>query len=117
MAVYNHKAQDRRLLAAKKRRPAGVGGGVAHELLQQISRAETEDDERSETDEIKILYRRVVELIRGEFSEQDWQAFVRVVMESQRAGDVANDLGITRNQVYLAKSRILHRVRREFAAE
>jgi RNA polymerase sigma-70 factor (ECF subfamily) len=45
------------------------------------------------------------------FEERSWQAFWRVVVEGQRLADVAAELGLTRNAVYIAKSRILRRLR------
>jgi RNA polymerase sigma-70 factor (ECF subfamily) len=57
------------------------------------------------------LYRRALEVLRTEFEERSWQAFWRVVVEEQAPTDVARDLGMTRNAVYIARSRILHRLR------
>jgi RNA polymerase sigma-70 factor (ECF subfamily) len=56
-----------------------------------------------------------VELIRSEFADKHWQAFFRVVVEGQAPVAVARDLQMSVNAVYLAKSRILHRVREEYA--
>lgn len=62
----------------------------------------------------KIVFDAIVQLVRSEFSEQDWTAFWRVTVDGETAGEVAERLGITRNMVYLAKTRITRRVREEF---
>lgn len=59
------------------------------------------------------LLARVLELIRSEFEECSWRAFWNVVVESQRPTDVAAALGISVNAVYIARSRILRRLRDE----
>ena len=57
------------------------------------------------------LYRRALDLIRAEFEEPSWQAFWRVAVEGEDPAAVAGDLGMTRNAIYIAKSRILRRLR------
>jgi RNA polymerase sigma-70 factor (ECF subfamily) len=94
------------------------GGTEANLRLQQVA-DEIETDASvtnvSDESETKLLFRRAVELIRGEFEERSWQAFWRVVVEDQAPDMVAESLGLSRNSVYLAKSRILRRLRTEFA--
>lgn len=55
---------------------------------------------------------RLLELVRPEFADKTWQAFERL-MKDQKAADVACELGMTVNAVYLAKSGILKRLRTE----
>jgi RNA polymerase sigma-70 factor (ECF subfamily) len=68
----------------------------------------------SEAAETRLLYRRVIRLVRAEFGEASWQAFWRVAVEGQRPADVARDLGTSLNAVYLAKARVLRRLRTQF---
>lgn len=60
------------------------------------------------------LVRRALELMRTDFQEPTWRAFWQTAMEGRAAVDVAGDLGISTNAVYLAKSRVLRRLREEF---
>jgi RNA polymerase sigma-70 factor (ECF subfamily) len=62
------------------------------------------------------LCRRALECVRGEFEPRTWQAFWRAFVDGHAPADIAADLGLTVNAVYLAKSRILRRLREEFAA-
>ncbi len=77
---------------------------------------ETPDDESEESASLEkqMLYRRAVQLIESNYSARDWSAFQQVVIGGQSPSDVAKSLGIDVNVVYLAKSRILARLREEF---
>lgn len=79
--------------------------------FENADESDVEDDPSAET---MLLYRRVLELIRVEFEEQTWEAFWRVVVDGAVPSDVAAELDMSVNSVYLAKSRILRRVRDEF---
>jgi RNA polymerase sigma-70 factor (ECF subfamily) len=57
------------------------------------------------------LYQRALQLIRTEFEDRSWEAFRRLVLEGQRPADVAAELGMSSNAVYVTKSRILRRLR------
>jgi RNA polymerase sigma-70 factor (ECF subfamily) len=62
-----------------------------------------------------LLARRALELMKAEFAERDWRACWRQVVEGQKAAEVARELGITLNMAFLAKSRVLARLRTELA--
>jgi RNA polymerase sigma-70 factor (ECF subfamily) len=93
----------------------GVGVAQAHDLLLDLPApgpgGAGEPDEAAETG---LLYRRAVELIRSEFTEKTWRAFWRVTVDGQRPVDAAQDLGLTVNAIYLARSHVLRRLREEF---
>ena len=59
------------------------------------------------------LYRRGLEMIQMEFAERTWKAFWRVIVDGCRPADVADELEMSVNSVYLAKSRVLRRLREE----
>jgi DNA-directed RNA polymerase specialized sigma24 family protein len=60
---------------------------------------------------------RACEGIQDEFEEPTWQAFWRVAVEDQSPADVAPVLGLSVNAVYLAKSRVLRRLREALGDE
>jgi RNA polymerase sigma-70 factor (ECF subfamily) len=68
-----------------------------------------------EATEISVLYRRAMDLIRTDFAEPTWKAFVATVVEERPARDVADELGLSPNAVYIARSRVLARLRAEFS--
>jgi RNA polymerase sigma-70 factor (ECF subfamily) len=65
--------------------------------------------------EQKALCRRAIDCVRGEFEPRTWQAFWRAFVDGHAPADIASDLAITVNAVYLAKSRALRRLREEYA--
>jgi RNA polymerase sigma-70 factor (ECF subfamily) len=110
-AITRHKIIDHYRRAESQE--AAAGGSEAQTRLQEL--ADGALTAADETEEANLLYRRAVELIQVEFEDSTWRAFWRVVIEGAPAGDVATELGITRNAVYLAKARVLRRLRDEFA--
>ncbi len=99
------------------RHAVAKGGSAALLQMNQVaepSPTELEHERTAET-EIGWLHQRAMELIRDEFAPTTWCAFYGVLVENRAAADVAADLGISRNAVYIAKSRILSRLRAEFS--
>lgn len=60
------------------------------------------------------LSRRALDLVRAEFEGRTWDAFWKVTVEDRLPKDVAEQLGMTLQAVYKAKSRVLRRLREEF---
>jgi RNA polymerase sigma-70 factor (ECF subfamily) len=61
----------------------------------------------------RAVVNRALALIRGEFGAQTWTAFAGLMIEHRPAEDVARGLGVSENAVYLARHRVLTRLRRE----
>ena len=95
------------------REPQAVGGSDAHEQIQNHIDPQPGDTDATAEEE-GILYRQALELLRQEYAEKTWQAFWKVVIEARTPAEVAAELGMTTNAIYLARSRILGRLRREF---
>lgn len=66
-----------------------------------------------EADHRRALVARGLSLIRSEFAGRTWEAFEGVVVRGRAVADVAAELGLTANAVYLARHRVLTRLRRE----
>ena len=98
-----------------RREPAGVGGTAFQLRMAELAELEPGDADPAEDQrEVDDLYRRVLELVRREYTERTWQAFSQVVLQGRQPSDVAGDLGMSTNAVYVAKSRVLSRIRSEF---
>ncbi|MFL5339273.1 MAG: RNA polymerase sigma factor [Gemmataceae bacterium] len=96
--------------------PAGqqpTGGSDAYRRLQQVADGDPDDDTAA-SGEVGQLLRRALDLIRTDFEERTWRAFWLVVVEGRPSADVAAELGLTLNAVYLARGRVLARLREEF---
>lgn len=99
----------------KRAQPAAQGGVAdATKTLHDPAQTLPEPDAEQDRAEARLLCHRAIALIRSEFEDKTWQAFAAVVMNEQKPADVAQAMQMSVNQVYLAKSRILRRLREEF---
>ncbi len=106
-AITRHKIGD--WLRRQREREHAAGGTDAQQSLQQEpAPGPAQWPEPGEADD---LVQRGLDLVRAEFAERTWQAFWRVVALEQGPADVAADLGMSRNAVYLARSHVLRRLR------
>jgi RNA polymerase sigma-70 factor (ECF subfamily) len=97
---------------ARQSQPVAAGGGAGPELEELEDRA----DELSrlwDQEHDRHVLRRLMELVEPEFAAATWQAFQRVTLQEEPAAVVARELGLSVNSVWLAKSRVLRRLREE----
>lgn len=109
--ITRNKVRDYFRLAAK--RQEAVGGTQALEILGQ----QTEELESSICpDSIHSpLVRQVMEQVSAEFETQTWTAFCKTTLDGQPAASVAEELGMSVDSVYQAKSRVLRKLRKYLA--
>lgn len=112
--IARHKIKDHFRRNAKQ--PTAAGGTDAYRRILDLPEQEPEEssDPWIITDQDSLAF-RALELIQVDFAEKTWQAFWRVTIENQSPADVATDLGLAVGSVYTAKSRVLARLRSEFA--
>lgn len=89
---------------------AGAGGSDVLGQLRQVPAPAEEEDPPEQTSE---LYRRALELVRGEFEERSWRMFWMTVIDGRPPADVAGEMGVSAAAVRQAKSRVLRRLREE----
>ena len=107
-----HKLGD--FFRRQRRAPKALGGSKGAQQIAEISAGQPDDEEDGcGSEETQALYRRVLHILQAEFEEQTWRAFWSVVVDGRKPSDVAADSGVSVNAVYLAKSRVLRRVREE----
>lgn len=97
----------------RKRSPPVVEIDSAPDLFTLDSSASLSEAELDE--EQQVLYQRAIDLVHQDFAEATVQAFMLTVVEGVAAADVATQLGITVNAVYIAKSRVLNRLRNDLS--
>jgi len=61
----------------------------------------------------EYLVQRALELVQGDFEPTTWRAWQEFAVAGRPAAEVARELGITPHAVYLAKARVLRRLRQE----
>jgi RNA polymerase sigma-70 factor (ECF subfamily) len=96
----------------RRGQPAGTGGDEALQRLGEAAAPEADDEPAADA---QVLYRRALQLVQRDFEERSWRAFWHVVIDSRPPAEVAQELGLSVNAVYLAKARVLARLREEFA--
>jgi len=67
----------------------------------------------SEVEYRQYLTRRAMELMCSEFKPATWKAFWECVVNERPAAEVARELELSENAVYLAKGRVLRLLRKE----
>jgi RNA polymerase sigma-70 factor (ECF subfamily) len=68
-----------------------------------------------ETEYRHELVGRAMQMLQPEFQPATWQAFWQSAVAGRRGREVAAELGLTVNAVYLARSRVLRRLREELS--
>jgi RNA polymerase sigma-70 factor (ECF subfamily) len=81
------------------------------EILSQLADADESPAETWEKHWWKGHFRFCAESVRQEVSPSTYSAFISYAIEGRPAGEVAQAQGLTVNQVYVAKHRILERMR------
>jgi RNA polymerase sigma-70 factor (ECF subfamily) len=96
-------------------KPEARGGTDARQQLAEIGQPPEPSDPSAACDEglDAWLSRRGLELVRAEFENRTWEAFWRTAVEGHAPAHVAEDLGMSVQAVYQAKSRVLRRLRQE----
>lgn len=101
-------------LTAQRHRPRGSGDSDAHERLDATpAREEDGPDAEWEREYQRRLSARAMDRVKGEFQPATWQAFWQTAVEGKAAGEVGSGLKMTAGAVYVAKSRVLARLRDE----
>jgi RNA polymerase sigma-70 factor (ECF subfamily) len=98
---------------SRRARPQAAGAGELNDrILNQVVDPRCDPGRAWEREHARHVVRRLLARVEADFSPTTWQAFRRV-MSGEKAADVAADLKISVNAVYLAKSSVLRRLRQE----
>jgi RNA polymerase sigma-70 factor (ECF subfamily) len=107
--IVQNRLRDHR--KPKATQPRGTGDTEAYQRLQE-HQDETDSAEEIWNREHELgLVRYAAEQVRGDFQENTWTAFWQTAIEGAVPAEVARQLGMTRAAVYLAKARVLSRIR------
>jgi RNA polymerase sigma-70 factor (ECF subfamily) len=102
----------------RSRQPQAAGGTDAFQKLHELAdptMAASWDDTDDAPAEMDGLHRRAVDLVRKEFEERTWRAFWQTAIEGRSPVDVATEEGVSPAAIRMAKSRVLRRLKEEFA--
>jgi RNA polymerase sigma-70 factor (ECF subfamily) len=98
---------------SRQLRGAAVGGTDFHAQLHEV--ADSDDNPAAEWDrehDVQIL-RQMLTNLANDFEQKTVGAFYRLVFDGVPAPQVAQELGMSVGAVYIAKSRVLRRLREE----
>ena len=98
---------------AREGRPAATGDSDFAQQLEQLEDPHSELSRLWDDEHDQYIVRRAMEVIEGEFAPSTWRAFRRVMMDGASVDAVAAELGLSSNAVFIAKSRVLSRLRKE----
>ncbi|MEQ8211007.1 MAG: sigma-70 family RNA polymerase sigma factor [Lacipirellulaceae bacterium] len=102
-------------LVRKKGKARGTGDTANLRVLEQQT-APDELADQWESEYRSHMFRWAAELVRAEVNEQSWEAFWATAVEGRTPTTVAAALGMKVGAVYVAKSRVLLRIREKIAS-
>jgi len=104
----------RNFLTARKLPGRSTGDAQAQHRMQELPAREEEQSAWWDQEYERRVFAWAAEQVRGAFQDSTWQAFWQTVVNERKAKEVAAELGMTTNAVYLARRRVLERLREEF---
>jgi RNA polymerase sigma factor (sigma-70 family) len=109
--ILIHRLRD--FWRARQGRPVASGDSELARLLEQLEDPDSGLSRLWDEQHDRHVLRRLLELIEPAVAPSTWEAFRRVTLEGRDEETVAAELGLSVNAVFIAKSRVLGRLRRE----
>ena len=100
-------------LTSQKRRPRAAGDVSSQERLEALADPSNQSEADWELEYQRRLSRKAIDRVKHEFQPATWQAFVGTAVEGRQALEVGQALKMSPGAVYVAKSRVLARLRDE----
>lgn len=98
-------------LSAQARRPVPAGATTIQQFAEHTPDSTTEDAWRREYQ--SHLVRWAADQIRREFKDATWNAFWRTAILGEDAEKVAEEIGVSINALYIARSRVTGRLKQK----
>jgi RNA polymerase sigma-70 factor (ECF subfamily) len=97
-----------------RQRPYSRGSGATsvHELLEAQPAHDASATALFEAEHQRRLFHWAADEVRAEFTPATWRAFWETALENKPPAEVARELGLSVGAVYVARSRVLSRLRR-----
>jgi RNA polymerase sigma-70 factor (ECF subfamily) len=91
------------------------GGSGATAALQQLADPDSDLNRQWDEEHDRYVLHCLLDLVEEEFEPATLQAFRRLALDGASGAAVAQELGLSVAAVYVAKSRVLQRIRQEAA--
>lgn len=98
---------------ARGRRPQARGDSDMEQRLAQLEDPASEMSQLWNRQHDQHVARQLLALWEPRIEPQTWKAFCRVAIDGERPDVVAAELGISLNAVFIAKSRVLSKLRQD----
>jgi RNA polymerase sigma-70 factor, ECF subfamily len=98
---------------ARQNRPQASGDSDMPKKLEQLEDPASGLSQLWDLEHDRHVMSRLLEEIEPQVAPSTWQAFRRVVLDGKDEETVAKELGLSVNAVFIAKSRVLAKLRRE----
>ena len=92
---------------------AASGGSGATAALQQIADPDSDLNRQWDEEHDRYVIRCLLKLVEDAFEPLTLRAFRRLALEGASGAEAAQELGLSVAAVYVAKSRVLQRIRQE----
>jgi RNA polymerase sigma factor (sigma-70 family) len=99
------------LLASRRRHPIGTGDSDMKLLLEALPAPVGEESALFDEEYRRQIFRWAADQVRPEFREPTWRAFWLTAVDGRPAREVAETLGQSIGSVYIARSRVIARLR------
>jgi RNA polymerase sigma-70 factor (ECF subfamily) len=102
-------------LSSRRNRPQSSGDSATSRMLDE------QPDPKDGSEDWELEYQRrlaalAMERVKNEFHESSWRAFLLTAVEGMAPAQAAKEIGISAGAVYVAKSRVLARIKTEVEA-
>jgi RNA polymerase sigma-70 factor (ECF subfamily) len=91
----------------------GIGGTDAHQRLESVADTEWAFAESWDEEYERNLAALAMQRVQGEVQPATWQAFWQTAVEGKHAREAGAALGMSAGAVYVARSRVLARLKEE----
>lgn len=90
-----------------------AGGSDVSQRLSELEDPHSQISGVWQREHNEFISRQLLRRVEPQVSTETWQAFKRSVLDGDEPVAVAEELGMSRNSVYIARSRVLRQLRRE----
>jgi RNA polymerase sigma-70 factor (ECF subfamily) len=100
-------------MESRGRRVQGSGDSRMQQRLEQHADGDGDLSADWEADYQRALAAQAMERVKREFQAATWEAFVQTSVEGRSPAQVASRVGLSVGAIYVAKSRVIARLRKE----
>jgi len=97
----------------KNKQPPAVGGSDFGVVIQQLTDPHSDLSKQWDREHDEHVTQYLLKRLRPTFTEKTWRAFQRFAIDGRSADEVARELKMTPNAVFIAKSRVMSALREQ----